>query len=130
MNTPFNHIERALSLKYHSTKIISSLGRTTPYGDIEVPNGKKIAFQRIFSNLKVVDNATKMFGKCISRWDHNAYVLWDQQKDVHALCYLRKQDYSFFQPLVIKILSQTSIFYALPLFFIFYFQVGIDCSPI
>ena len=67
MNTPFNHIERALSLKYHGTKIISLLGRTTPYGDIEVPNGKKIAFQRILSNLKVVDNATKMFGKCISK---------------------------------------------------------------
>ena len=118
MTTPLHLLAYALSPRYYTTEVLSIPGRIPPYRDAEVANGYKTAFSRMFSDPEVHASVMREFGMFVTgkSKNHTASVARDQYKmDALTWWYLHGQDYMYFQPLAIKILSQVSFFFFLPL---------------
>lgn len=96
MTNPLHLFAFALSPKYYNSEILSLTGRLAPNRDLEVSDGYKKAFRRLFPDPELQDIAT-------------IEALRDKfKKDAHSWWYYHGQYLKNLQSLAIKVLSQVS----------------------
>ena len=78
MTTPLHLLAFALTPKYYSAEILSLPRRVPPYRDVEVSEGYKAAFSRIFPDPEVEDMVRGEFVNFISSRDHSISALRDK----------------------------------------------------
>ena len=110
MTTPLHLLAYALTPKYYSTQYTDLPGRLPPYRDIEVSDGYKAAFQRLFPDDEMRDWVTDEFIQFVDAKNLSIDALrhWFR-KDAHSWWYLHGQRFQRLQPLAIKVISQVSL---------------------
>ena len=110
MTTPLHLLAYALTPKYYSTQYIDLPRRLPPYRDIEVSNGYKAAFERLFPDDEVRDLITNKFIQFVEakKLTHDA-LRHRFKKDSYSWWYLHGQRFQRLQPLAIKVISQVSL---------------------
>ena len=85
MTTPLHLIAYALKLKYYTTQYIDLPGRIPPYRDIEVSDGYKAAFQRLFPDDEIRDWVTDEFIQFVDAKNlSNDALHYRFRKDAHS----------------------------------------------
>lgn len=111
MTTPLHLLAFALSPKYYTSEILSLPGRLAPYRDLEVSDGYKKAFRRLFPHPKLQDIVTSEFIDFVHSNGQSIEALHGKfKKDAHSWWYYHGQYFKNLQPLAIKVLSQVTKF--------------------
>lgn len=110
MTTPLHLLAYALTPKYYSNQFLDKPGRIPPWRDLEVSDGYKAAFLRLYPDDDLRDVVTNEFiefangnGLSVDALRHRS------KKDAHSWWYFHGTCFQHLQPLAIKVLSQVSL---------------------
>lgn len=110
MTTPLHLLAYALTPKYYSNQFLDKPGRIPPWRDLEVSDGYKAAFLRLYPDDDLRDIVTNEFiefangnGLSVDALRHRS------KKDAHSWWYFHGACFQHLQPLAVKVLSQVSL---------------------
>ena len=96
--------------RYYSAEVLRLLGRVPPFKDAEIADGYKRALAKIFQDPEIGAIVRSEFVTFISGDNFHPIAIIDQSRmDAIKWWYLHGQDFTYIQPLAIKILSQVSL---------------------